>query len=290
MRRCVLATAALVALAVLPPRPARADELDPQIEQLGHADSYKVRLAAAINLSKSHDARAVAALATALIRDDEPTIRRVCAIALGKIVDEETPKDTRELALAALKHAKTERDPKVREAAKNAYDRIADLAQPGTGGGPTVFVNVGGATDLTHKGPRDLEKRLSGTVRDVVKHSDYAVDWPGGGGLPTHGDLAKSGTRAFYVGATVAILDISHKGNHAEVACTVSIRVAPWDGTDGSEKWEASKAATASGSGKATTGGSDGAINDGIRDCVLAVAEEVAARKVVPFIKQLLDH
>lgn len=289
MRRGVISAAALIALVAFAPR-ARGDGLDRPVEELGHADSYKVRLAAAITLSKSHDARAVDALATALIRDDEATIRRVCAIALGKIVDEETPKSSRELAARALAHAKTDRDPKVRDAAGKALDRINDLEQATAGGGgPTVFVNVGGATDLTHKGPRDLEKKLAGTVRDVVKH-DYAVDWPGSGGLPTHGDLAKSGTHAFYVGATVAILDIAHKGGHAEIACTVSIRVAPWDGTDGAEKWEASKAASASGSGKATTGGSDSAVADGIRDCVLAVAEEVTARKVVPFVKQLLDH
>jgi hypothetical protein len=286
MRRGLVLAAALVALVAT--RRAHADELDPQIDQLGHAESYKVRLAAAINLSKSREAKAVAALSTALIKDEEATIRRVCALALAKIVDESTPSSTRKLALAALDHAaKTDRDPKVRDAAGKAYAQLSTLSTEPAGSGPDVFVNVGSARDLTHKAPGDLEKRLGNVVKGVVKRSKYAVEWPDGGGLPTHNDLSRGGTRGFYVGATVPTLDINKHGGRSEISCTVSIRVAPWDGTDGKEKWEASKAASATGSGKAETGGSDRAIEDGIRDCVLAVAEEVAQRQVVPFIKRL---
>jgi len=286
MHRSVALTAAVVALAAT--SQVRADELDPQIDQLGHAESYKERLAAAITLSKSRQAKAVAALSTALIKDDEPTIRRVCALALAKIVDESTPQSTRKLAMAALDHAaKTDRDGKVRDAASKAFAQLSTLsAEPQGGSGPEVFVNVGSIKDLTHRGPADLEKRLGNVVRGVVKHSNYAVEWDGGG-LPTHGDLARGGTRGFFVGTTVPTLDISKRGGRAEIACSVSIRVAPWDGSDGAEKWEASKAASATGSGKAETGSSDRAVDDGIRDCVLAVAEEVAQRQIVPFIKRL---
>lgn len=286
MRRGVLLAVALV---VASTSRAVADDLDPAIDQLAHAESYKVRLAAAINLSKSHDGKAVTALSTALIRDDEPTIRRVCALALAKIVDETTPKSSRDLANRALAQAaKSDRDAKVRDAATKAIAALASIAtEPsGGGGGPEVFVNVGGATDTTHKGPPDLEKRLAGVVRGVVKHSSYAVEWPGGGS-PTHGDLQRAGTKAFFVGTTIASIEISKHGNHTQVDCTVAIRIAPWDGSDGSERWEATKAATAKGSGMAETGSSDTLVAGGIRDCVLAVAEEVAERKVVPFIKNL---
>ncbi len=287
MRRGVVVAAALVAL-VASTRRVRADELDPQIDQLARAESYKVRLAAAINLSKSREGKAVSALSTALIKDDEPTIRRVCALALAKIVDESTPASTRDLALAALEHAaKTDRDAKVRDAAGKAFTQLSSLKTEPTSAGPDVFVDVGGARDLTHKGPTDLEKRLAGVVRSVVKHSNYAVDWPGSTALPTHSDLSRAGTRAFYVGATVPSVEITKRGNRTDISCSVAIRVAPWDGSDGAEKWEASKAASATGNGTAETGGSDNAIADGIRDCVLAVAEEVSARKVVPFIKRL---
>ncbi|HTJ45152.1 MAG TPA: HEAT repeat domain-containing protein [Kofleriaceae bacterium] len=276
-----------VALVAATAARARADELDPQIDQLAHGESYKVRLAAAINLSKSREAKAVAALATALIKDEEPTIRRVAALALGKIVDETTPSSTRALAMRALAQAaKSDRDAKVREAAQKAKDALDALANEPSGNGPAVFVNVGGAVDTTHKGPPDLEKRLAGVVRGVVKHSSYAVEWPGGGS-PTHNDLSRAGTKAYFVGATVAEIKISTKGNKTTIDCTVAIRIAPWDGSDGNERWEATKAATAKGSGMAETGTSDTLVAGGIRDCVLAVAEEVAQRKVIPFIKNL---
>lgn len=263
---------------------AHADELDPMIEQLARGDGYKLRLAAAINLSKSHDARAVVALATALIRDDEDTIRRVAALALAKIVDDATAVNARNIALDALAHAaKDDRAAKVRAAATKALTALDGLRTAPSG--PAVFVNVGSATDLTKKAPRDAEVKLASLVKSVVKRGKYEVEWPGG--LPSQRDLERGGTHAFYVAATVAMLTVTTRGSRAEIACTVSIRVAPWSGTDGSEKWEASKAASASGSGKVLTGTADRAIADGMRDCVLAVGEEVALRQVVPFIKRL---
>ncbi len=279
--------AVLVALVVLCAlgAVAIADELDPQIDQLAHAESYKVRLAAAINLSKSRDAKAVYALSTALIKDDEPTIRRVCALALAKIVDEATPKDVREAAMAALGHAaKADRDAKVREASAKALSSLEAVESEPSGTGPAVFVDIGSATDATHKGPADLEKRLAGLVKSVFKHSPYAIEWPGGG-VPTHAELERDGTKAFYVAATVTALDLSRRGNQVEIACKVTIRIAPWDGSDGNERWQAEKVANAKGEGKADTGSSDASIAAGERDCVFAVAEQVATAKVIPFIK-----
>lgn len=286
MRRGAVLAIALVVLCALG-TVAFADELDPQIDQLAHAESYKVRLAAAINLSKSRESKAVYALATALIKDDEPTIRRVCVLALAKIVDETTPKDVRKAAIDALDHAaKSDRDPKVRDAAAKASTSLASLSNEPEGGGPDVFVDIGGATDATHKGPADLEKRLAGLVKSVFKHSTYAIEWPGGG-LPTHSDLEHGGTHAFIVAATVTALDMTKHGNHVEIACKVTIRIAPWDGSDGNERWEAEKVANAKGEGKADTGSSDASINDGMRQCVFAVAEQVATAKVIPFIKNV---
>jgi hypothetical protein len=64
--------------------------------------------------------------------------------------------------------------------------------------------------------------------------------------------------------------------------------VAPWSGTDGSETWTAQRAASASGSGKAITTSDPAGIAGGMRDCVLAVAEEVTANEVVPFLRKLI--
>jgi uncharacterized protein (UPF0147 family) len=294
MRGIVLCAAVLLAALAASPTAARADEIDPQIRQLTHSGSYKVRLAAAIDLSKTHDPRAVAALSTALIRDDESTIRRVCAMALAKIVDETTPASARKLALESLGHAaKTDRDGKVRTAARRALSQLDALRRRDERHhrGPPVFVNVGVVKDLTRRAPHDVEPRLAHVIKGVVTHvaPSYAVEWPGGG-LPTQHQLDDGGTRGFYVAATVAILRVARRGRRSVVSCTVSIRVAPWNGTDGEERWEASKAASASGSGKAETGSSSGAVAAGIRDCVLAVGEEVAARQVVPFIQRIADN
>ena len=73
------------------------------------------------------------------------------------------------------------------------------------------------------------------------------------------------------------------------MSCKVEIRVAPWTGTDGGEKWEANKAASASGSAKAMTGNSDREIAGGVRDCLEAVAEDVTTRQVMPFLKRLAN-
>ena len=50
--------------------------------------------------------------------------------------------------------------------------------------------------------------------------------------------------------------------------------------SDGAERWEAPKAATAKGSGMAETGSSDALVAGGIRDCVLAVVGCLGGRRV----------
>jgi hypothetical protein len=272
---------ALVAVAA----PARADEIDDQVALLAGGGGYKIRLGAALSLSKSRDPRAVTALAVALERDSESTIRRVAALSLGQLGADLAKKSRERAQLALEKAARADKDARVRDTATEALAKLSGAA-PATADGPSVFVNVGGATDLTRKAPADAARRLEGAVRSAVKRSGgYAVEWPGG--LPTSVELAESGTRGFFVAATVAVLDIAKTSARTEVACTVSIRVAPWTGRDGKEKWEAAKAASAKGSGKAITGASDAAVAGGIRDCILTVGEELTARQVVPFIKRL---
>ena len=63
--------------------------------------------------------------------------------------------------------------------------------------------------------------------------------------------------------------------------------MAPWSGKDGGEKWEANRAASASGSAKATTGNKERDIQGGVRDCIEAVAEDVTSRQVMPFLKRI---
>ena len=82
-------------------------------------------------------------------------------------------------------------------------------------------------------------------------------------------------------------IEITKVGTQTQIACTVAVRIAPWSGKDGGEHWEANRAASASGSAKAMTGNRDRDIQGGVRDCLEAVAEDVTARQVVPFLKRL---
>src|ERR1700744_4176981 len=89
-------------LVILCASTAIADSVDRNIKQLSNENSYKVRLAAALALSKSKDARAVLAVSDALSHDEDPTVRRVAALALEKMIDVHTPDDAKQLGLAAL--------------------------------------------------------------------------------------------------------------------------------------------------------------------------------------------
>jgi len=281
------ALAVFAACWLLSARLARADTVDTGVRQLGSDASYKVRLAAALSLSKSREARAVIALAGALRKDRDPTIRRVSALALEKMIDARTAEDARVLGLAALEHAATaDTDAKVRETAERALKSLAGLRRgKRIDGAPAVFVNIDTTSDPTKKLPRDGSARLNKIVRQSVERTGYATTWPGG--LPTSADLATNRARGFIVASTVKKVDITRVGTQTQIACTVVLRIAPWSGKDGGERWEANKAASASGSAKATTGTRDRDIQGGVRDCVEAVAEDVTARQVVPFLKRL---
>jgi hypothetical protein len=271
---------------------ARADTIDTSIRQMGDS-SYKVRLAAALALSKSRDARAVIALADALVKDDDSTIRRVAALALGKMIDARTADDARELGLDALAEAATgDVDHKVRSTAARAQQDLAGLRRkkreprPDTHADkPEVFVNIDSTTDQSKVAPSDAGERLTRIVRKSVERTGYATSWPGG--LPTQTDLSSAHSRAFIIASTVKKIEISKVSRQTQISCKVEIRVAPWSGSDGGEKWEANKAASASGSAKAMTGNSDREIAGGVRDCLEAVAEDVTARQVMPFLKRL---
>jgi hypothetical protein len=267
---------------------ARADTIDTSIRQMGDS-SYKVRLAAALALSKSHDPRAVIALADALHTDDDSTIRRVAALALGKMIDARTAEDARELGLDALAEAATnDIDHKVRTTAARAQQDLSGLRRkrrdPRTDR-PEVFVNVDSTTDQSKVAPSDAGERLAKIVRKSVERTGYSTSWPGG--LPTQTDLSSAHSRAFIIASTVKKIEISRVSRQTQISCKVEIRVAPWSGSDGGEKWEANKAASASGSAKAMTGNSDREIAGGVRDCLEAVAEDVTARQVMPFLKRL---
>jgi hypothetical protein len=282
------ALAVITACLLLCAHTARADQIDQNVKELQAARASKVRLAAALSLSKSKDPRAVLAVSGALNDDDDPTIRRVSALALEKMVDGRTADDARELALDALERAaRGDRDPQVKQTAASTLEALAGLrkARKAVRGAPAVFVNIDTATDQSKRAPKDVPDRLAKIVKRSIEKIGYSTSWPGG--LPTSKELSSSKSQAYIVASTVQKLDVTKGGRQTTIACTVAIRVAPWSGKDGGEKWEANKAASASGSAKAMTGNTEREIAGGMRDCLEAVAEDVANRQVVPFIKRL---
>lgn len=284
MRALAVAAACLV----LCTRVAAADAVDVSVQQLHGTSNYKVRLAAALSLTKSRDPRAVIALAATLRGEAEANIRRVAAVGLEKMIDASTAEDARALGIGALEHAATkDADSRVRETAVRASKALAGLrkkrGKPEKG--PAVFVNIDVSTSQTKQLPSDTGDRLSRLLRKNVESTGYATSWPGG--LPTQAELASSRSRAFIVAGTVKKVEITKVGGKTQIACTVAVRVAPWTGKDGGERWEANRAASASGSAKAMTGNRDRDVQNGLRDCVEAVAEDVTSRQVMPFLKQI---
>jgi hypothetical protein len=281
------ALAVLTAWLLLCGRAAGAETIDTSIRQVTDT-SYKVRLAAALSLSKSRDPRAVIALADVLLHEDESTIRRVAALALGKMIDGRTAEDARELGLDALAAAAaSDADKNVRATAARAYQDLAGLRRKRTErpDKPDVFVNIDGTTDPSKMAPSDEGERIGRIMRRSVERTGYATSWPGG--LPTQMELTTSHSRAFIVASTVRKIEVARVSRQTQVSCKLEIRVAPWSGTDGGEKWEANKAASASGSAKALTGNSERDIATGVRDCLEAVAEDVTTRQIMPFLKRL---
>lgn len=277
---------AVIAGFVLCARIAHADAVATNVRELGRSPHYRVRLAAALTLAKSHDPRAVIALSDALEHDDNATIRRVAALALGRSVDGHTPDDARQLAVDALDRAAAhDSDDAVRTSSKRSLVAITSVRAHPSGPRPPVFVNVEAGVDQTRRAPRDAAARLAHVVQQQVARTGYATSWPGG--LPTSAELSSARSRAFIIASTVKRLDIRRVGDQTQVACTVAIRIAPWDGRDGGEKWEANRAASATGSAKATTGNSQREVSGGVRDCLEAVAEDVTDRQVVPFLRHL---
>ena len=109
------------------------------------------------------------------------------------------------------------------------------------------------------------------------------------GYMPGTFQAVYNGTKAFIVGAAVAKLEVSRTGGRAEIRCSVSVRVAPWSGSDGNEVWQAHNSASASGNGKVVGASTPAAIDGSKRDCLLAVAEQITARQVVPFLKKMTN-
>lgn len=261
----VLATCLLVLLAA---SDARADKIDRLSSQLKSASSYKVRLSAALALSKLSDPRAIPALLVGL-NDSEKTVRGVAAAGLAKVVDAQTSSGRRSQVLAALDRVRSkDSNAFVRRQADKAYNTISGS---GGAGGGSVFVNVGAMGDKTGENAK-LKKLMQQTVAKTFKKkaSSYAL----GVGSERPSAAAIKKMNAFHVDGTLTSLTVSAKGSSSEVACKVSMLIATYP--------QKSMFGFLNGGARVMTGSSSRDQMFGKQDCVAAVVEDLVQRKVIP--------
>jgi len=281
--RATLTTIAgvLALVVLLLARVAHADNVDTLIGQLEDS-SDKVRLSAALNLTKLGDTKAILGLIKRLDSNNESAknVRSAAAVGLGALVGEKVKGSQRELAIKALRAAQ-ENDPSefVKAQAEKALEKIGatgGAAPTGTGG--SIYVNVGpmssktgGANDTKF---REMMVKVSAKTLTRVA-ANMQQTWSGG--VPTKAQLAAKGFQGFYVDGTLNEVKIEKAGNTATISCKVSMLLASFP--------ERSVFGFLNGGAKVQGSTSQRDIDLGSEDCVSAVIEDLIAKKIVPTIK-----
>jgi hypothetical protein len=257
---------------------AAADDVDRQVRQLAGSDRFKVRLSAAVSLSKARDPRAVRALARALREESAATIRRVAVAGLGELLRRPLPASAARVGLAALAAAATrDRDAKVRSSAARARRLIERRRRPRSRSRGTVFLAVGTPNDPRRMAPRGVPREIESALTQTIRRR--APDYEVGPARLAGGD------RSYFVAATVRDVAVRRRGSQTEVRCQVAVRVAPY--RDGRERLVAGQSASAEGTGRVLGGSSRRAVADAKRQCVVAVVEQVTERQVLPFVRRV---
>jgi len=282
IQRVLFGLARAMALIVMLATIVHADNLDSLIGQLDDG-SDKVRLSAALNLTKLGEARAVPALAKRVSIDNESSknVRSAAAVGLGKLVTSKVQGGARKLAIAALQKAAAS-DPSefVKVQAEKALEAIGAAAptKPAGGGGGAIYVNVGPMSSKTGKNDAKFRGMMVSVAQKTLSRSAPAMaqTWPGGG-VPDKGKLAAKGFQGFYVDGTLNELKIDKSGSSATISCKVSMLLASFP--------DKSVFGFLNGGAKVQGSASDRDIEMASEDCVSAVIEDLIAKKIVPTIK-----
>ena len=263
--------------------PVRADNVDELRQQLERDDSDKVRLSAALNLTKLGDPRAIPPLAKALGNDSDKAVRGAAAVGLGKLVNDKTKPTLKSLAASALKRAAESDDSDlVRGQAEKALKAIGvtgttshvQTPPPAKGG---IYVNIGPMASKTGSSATDAKfkalmvKIATKTMEKAA--SNMAITWPGG--LPTQAQLDAKSTQGFYVDGTVNELKVKQSGSSATVSCKINMLLASFPDKSIFGLLNGGASVQASGSADIALAG---------EDCVSAVIEDLIAKKIVPTI------
>ncbi len=278
-----IAVIAAVLLIVLRAVPARADAVASLIGQLEDS-SDKVRLAAALNLSKLGDAKAILPLAKTVQNDSSEKVRGAAAVGLGKLVTATTSKSVRGLAIKALEKAAAS-DPTafVKDQAARSLKALGaggttnDTTPTPSGG--AIYVNIGPMSSKTGNAEQDpkLRQLMVKTATSTMGKSakSMATTFPGGG-TPTKNQLTAKGFQGFYVDGTLNELKVSTSGSTATISCKVSMLLASFP--------DKSVFGFLNGGAKVQGSTSERDIALAGEDCVSAVIEDLIAKKIVPTI------
>jgi hypothetical protein len=281
--RFIRALAPLTVLAVLLfARTARADQVDTLIKQLGDS-SDKVRLAAALNLAKAGQEKAILPLAKTLLNDSDKNVRGAAAVGLGKLIKANPNTKYKSLATANLKTAASnDGSDFVKTQAANALTTIGSgggstSPQP-SGGAGGIYVHVGPMSSKTTSSKNDklralMVKTAGKTLTKVAPNMSQT--WPSG--TPNKGDLAKKGMSGFYVDGTLNELNIKTSGGGATISCKVSMLLADFP--------DKSVFGFLNGGASVTASSSQSDQDLASEDCVTAVIENLITSKIVPTIK-----
>lgn len=273
----VLAAAAVV-LALLV-GVARADDVDDLLGDLKNGRDYKVRLAAALALTKRGDVRAIPGLLAAL-DDKDRNVRTTAVIGLGKLVDASSAESTRKRVIAALDEvAKGDPGDTATKQAIKVRDAIAKLGSAGS-----AKITQGGAyfdlAPMSAKAPgaEALRDLMRATVIKGLKRVDAGnmLEWPGGK-APTVKDLERAQVRGYHVDGNILEVTVTEKGAASLVSCRISMLIATYPG----------KSIFGFLEGGAKVQGSNTAkdIELAKQDCVTAVVEDLVAKKIMPTIR-----
>jgi hypothetical protein len=282
--RFVRAAAPLVVLVVLLASSiARADNVDTLVKQLGDS-SDKIRLAAALNLAKAGDERAILPLAKSLLNDSDKNVRGAAAVGLGKLIKAKPTTKYKSLAVANLKTAAAnDGSDFVKTQAANALATIGAGGSSTTttttsGGRGGVYVMVGPMSSKTTSSKNDkLRALMVKTAQKTLTKVAPNMSQTWSSGTPTKSDLAKKGVSGFYVDGTLNTLDIKTSGGGATISCKVSMLLADFP--------DKSVFGFLNGGASVTASGSKTDQDLASEDCVTAVIENLITSKIVPTIK-----
>ena len=275
----------VVLLALVAGRVAHAGQVETLIDQLNNDGTDKVRLAAAVNLAKLGDAKAILPLAKALLNDSDKNVRGACAVALGVLVTSSTKSSIKGLVVNNLKSA-AENDSSdfVKQQAQKALTSITGQGgtvtpntNPPSGGAGGIYVNIGPMSSKAGSANdaklRALMVKVAGQTISKVS-TKMSTQWPGG--LPSKAVLAQKSVSGFYVDGTLNTLTAKVSGGTATITCKVSMLLADFPDRNmfGFLNGGASVQGAASEKDQALAS----------EDCVSAVIEDLIAKKIVPTI------